>query len=200
MTVDHPAAVTVQSGILFLSGSRSISRLSPMFEQRLANALSVGLHIVVGDAYGADAAMQTFLAGQGARRVTVHCSGRQPRHNVGGWSVQTVDSHARAGSRAFFAAKDVVMARSADFGLMLWDGESTGTLNNLINLLGRKCISVVHIAPAARSMVVADIAGLDRLLSFMPARARDMAEATTRRSATLERLRLEQHESRRLTI
>jgi hypothetical protein len=34
----------------------------------------------------------------------------------------------------FYAAKDRAMAQSADFGLMLWDGKSVGTLANAMRL------------------------------------------------------------------
>lgn len=46
-------------------------------------------------------------------------------------------SHA-AGTRAFFTAKDLKMAEEADYGLMVWDTKSTGTLSNVIELLKRK--------------------------------------------------------------
>jgi len=37
------------------------------------------------------------------------------------------------------------MAKDADVGLMIWDGKSTGTLSNIIELLTRKCNSKVFI-------------------------------------------------------
>lgn len=53
-------------------------------------------------------------------------------------------SHA-AGTRAFFTAKDLKMAEEADYGLMVWDTKSTGTLSNVIELLKRKKCSVVFV-------------------------------------------------------
>ena len=35
----------------------------------------------------------------------------------------------------FYVQKDIAMAKDADYGLMIWDGKSKGTLNNMINLL-----------------------------------------------------------------
>jgi hypothetical protein len=36
---------------------------------------------------------------------------------------------------AYYAAKDLAMAQDAKCGVMLWDGRSKGTLNNIQNLL-----------------------------------------------------------------
>jgi hypothetical protein len=32
-------------------------------------------------------------------------------------------------------AKDLHMAREADYGFMIWDGQSSGTLSNILELL-----------------------------------------------------------------
>ena len=34
----------------------------------------------------------------------------------------------------FYAAKDLAMAKAADYGFMIWNGSSKGTLNDIINL------------------------------------------------------------------
>ena len=54
-----------------------------------------------------------------------------------------VYSKAKVGSRAYFTAKDLEMARTSDYGLMIWDCKSTGTLSNVIELLREKKKSVV---------------------------------------------------------
>ncbi|WP_223164533.1 hypothetical protein [Massilia rubra] len=107
------------------------------------NILSMNYEVIVGDADGADSAIQQFLSDQGAIRVTVYCSGERPRNNIGGWPVHQVATYHAKRSRAWFTAKDVAMAQAADLGLMVWDGMSTGTLSNIIELLARKRNSLV---------------------------------------------------------
>jgi hypothetical protein len=34
----------------------------------------------------------------------------------------------------YYSVKDRAMADTAEYGLMLWDGQSKGTVNNLVNL------------------------------------------------------------------
>src|SRR5258708_5693423 len=123
--------------IVFVAGSMNIKRLHPLFMARLKNILTSNLDVVVGDAEGADTSIQVALFEMNAPSVTVYCSGLKPRNNKGNWPVQTVLSNAEAGTRAYFTAKDQEMAKVADYGLMLWDAKSTGTLTNVIELLKR---------------------------------------------------------------
>ena len=44
---------------VFLSGSRHLSRINDKIRGRLENMTTGGLHIIVGDANGADKVMQT---------------------------------------------------------------------------------------------------------------------------------------------
>lgn len=59
------------------------------------------------------------------------------------------------------------MAKAADFGLMIWDAKSTGTLRNVLELLRRKKKSVVFVNNAKQFQTVADVTQLASLLSFM---------------------------------
>lgn len=46
--------------------------------------------------------------------------------------------------------KDAEMSRAADFGIMLWDGKSKGTLNNILNLLEKQKEADVYFSPDRR--------------------------------------------------
>jgi hypothetical protein len=46
------------------------------------------------------------------------------------------------------------MAEAADYGLMLWDGKSKGTINNVVNLSRDGKPVVVYIAPKKQSVTV----------------------------------------------
>ena len=65
--------------------------------------------------------------------------------------IHSVTSDLAPGSRAYFTAKDLAMAEAADYGLMMWDATSTGTLGNVIELPGRKKKSSVFVTSARNS-------------------------------------------------
>jgi predicted XRE-type DNA-binding protein len=68
------------------------------------------------------------------------------------------------------------MARKSDYGLMIWDCKSTGTLSNVIELLKRKKKSVVFVNKNRDFVTISDKIGLDHLLTFMSEDARAKAE------------------------
>ncbi len=177
---------------VFIAGSISISRLHEKVQERINNIVSSDLNVVVGDADGADTSIQQCLRDYHATKVTVYCTGDTPRNNVADWPVHRVHSKARAGSRAFFTAKDLEMARSSDYGLMVWDCKSTGTLSNVIELLKEKKKSVVFVNKNKDFVTIADKVGLDHLLHFMSEHARAKAEEKIGLSAKLAELNQEQ--------
>jgi predicted XRE-type DNA-binding protein len=161
---------------VFIAGSISIHRLHEKVQERISNIVSSNLNVVVGDADGADTSIQECLHSYHANKVTVYCTGNAPRNNVAAWPVHTVQSKAPAGTRAFFTAKDLEMAKNSDFGLMVWDCRSTGTLSNVIQLLKARKKSVVFVNKNKEFVTISDKAGLDRLLHFMSEHARVKAE------------------------
>ncbi len=173
---------------VFIAGSISISRLHEKVQERINKIVLSDLNVVVGDADGADTSIQQCLYDYRATKVTVYCVGDAPRNNVADWPVHRVHSKARAGSRAFFTAKDLEMARSSDYGLMIWDCKSTGTLGNVIELLREKKKSVVFVNKDKDFVTIADKAGLDHLLTFMSEHARKKAEEKIGLSAKLAEL------------
>lgn len=132
---------------VFLSGSRRISRLPAEVRARLDEMIRRELTILVGDANGADKAMQTYFAEQRYPNVLVFCTAGDCRNNVGNWTVRAVEAPHRARDFAFFTAKDAAMAEEADVGLALWDGESSGTIVNVARLVARSKPAVVYVAP-----------------------------------------------------
>ncbi len=121
---------------VFVGGSRRVSRLSAEAKERLNNVVGSGFDVIVGDANGADKALQKHLMDSAYEKVTVFCSGSRCRNNLGNWSTRNVDPPKSAKGFQFYAAKDREMAREADFGLMLWDGKSAGTVLNVLRLIG----------------------------------------------------------------
>ena len=177
---------------VFVAGSIAISNLAPQVVRRIGTLVERDLAVVVGDADGADSAIQSCLRDLGATRVTVYCSGRAPRNNIGDWPVEQVFPSAAPGTRAFFTAKDVEMAEVANYGLMIWDSRSTGTLSNVIELLARHRTSVVFVNKAKTFMTVGDVCALERLVAVMSDSARLKAETKMRLSKRIDALRTEQ--------
>ena len=120
--------------IVFIAGSRKITRVPAEIEARLDSIVEKGFDVVIGDADGADAACQAYLAGRGYAKVTVYCVGHRCRNNAGNWPLREVEASPDARGFEFYAIKDRAMAKVATHGLMLWDGKSKGTLTNIVNL------------------------------------------------------------------
>ena len=58
------------------------------------------------------------------------------------------------------------MADEADVGLMLWDGQSTGTMVNVARLVARGKITVVYLAPATKFFTIKTTEDLGVLLQM----------------------------------
>lgn len=132
---------------VFLSGSRKINRLNDVIRCRIRNIIEQEFHIIVGDANGADKAMQSYLADEQYQNVSIFCSGQTCRNNVGSWPSEMISVNSKLKGRAFYTQKDNAMAAKADFGLVLWDGKSEGSINNTLELLKNGKKSVVYFSP-----------------------------------------------------
>ncbi|WP_298673164.1 hypothetical protein [uncultured Sphingomonas sp.] len=131
---------------VFISGSISIRQpLSTLVMDRLAGIVERSMPILIGDAPGVDAAVQSYLARQRYNHVTIFCGGGLPRHNIGGWPVRTVRADAPARTRAWHMAKDREMARLADTGFVIWDGSSRGSFANIERLCRRGCYVLIYL-------------------------------------------------------
>lgn len=136
---------------VFIGGSRHVSRLPPEIKQRLDNVIASRHHVVVGDANGADKAVQKYFHDAAYEKVTVFCSG-EPRNNLGPWPTRKITPPRHVTGFQFYAAKDREMAREADFGLMIWDGKSPGTVLNVLRLVRAGKIAVLFSAPDKRAI------------------------------------------------
>lgn len=127
---------------VFVGGSRRVTRLDAKVCGRLETIVSKGLSVVVGDANGADKAVQKFLFEKGYASVVVYCSNATCRNNLGGWTLRCVPVARATKGANFYAVKDRAMAHDAEVGFMIWDGESVGTLMNIFRLLkeGKKAV------------------------------------------------------------
>ena len=118
---------------LFISGSKSISVLSDEIKAILDKYIAIGTEFLVGDCYGVDAAVQMYLDSKGYSNVTVYCSGETPRNNFAPSAKVCSCAEAAKGltGNAFQYVKDIQMAQDCDTALMIWEGKSKGTGENI---------------------------------------------------------------------
>lgn len=155
----------------------TIKHLDPKVKERIANILELNYDVVVGDADGVDTSIQQLLMEYGASNATVYCAGEKPRNNVANWSVHSVMTFHPPGTRAFFTAKDIEMAKDADYGLFIWDAKSAGTLNNVLELLSRGKNALVFINKTKAFKKIVGIAELEDLVSCMSESAKSKADS-----------------------
>ena len=119
---------------VFFGGSRKIGRLNQAIKECADNIIANEYLILLGDANGADKAMQEYLDEKKYKNVLVFCMGNVCRNNVGNWETRNVHSNSNKKDFDYYSTKDLLMSKEADYGFMLWDGKSKGTLNNILNL------------------------------------------------------------------
>lgn len=119
---------------VFISGSISINKLSKPAIEKINNIISKNMTVFVGDAKGTDLLVQKYLVRKKYKNVIVYFVGSEIRNNIGHWNIKNIESNIAKKSREFYTIKDEAMAKDADYGLMIWDGQSKGTLNNIQNM------------------------------------------------------------------
>lgn len=132
---------------VFIAGSRHLSRLGNEVVCRIDNIVDNDFTVLIGDANGVDKAVQSYLDRKRYKNVVVFCMEGKCRNNVGRWATESID--AAEPSRhdfSYFSTKDRVMAKECDYGLMLWDGKSRGTLTSIVDLVKQEKPVVVYVA------------------------------------------------------
>jgi hypothetical protein len=152
---------------VFVSGSINIKKLDSKVIERLKNIISSNLGVIVGDAGGVDSSVQEYLKSNEVRSVVVYCSGDKPRNNLGHWDTKKVETSYKPGSRQFFTVKDKAMAADCDYGFMIWDGSSTGTLSNAIELVEKNKTAVVYVSKAKQFLNIKNVQDIEKLIKFM---------------------------------
>jgi hypothetical protein len=133
---------------VFIAGSRALSRLNEALRQRLDRIVDQQFSVLLGDANGADKAVQRYLADRYYEKVTVYCTGSECRNNLRHWPTKMIapPPGVRSGFD-YYAAKDRAMAADASHGLMIWDAESRGTFASVANLIDQRKPVVVYLSP-----------------------------------------------------
>jgi hypothetical protein len=154
---------------VFIGGSRQVTELDADVCDRLDRIVAKDLPVLVGDAGGADEAVQRYFRGRGFANVTVFSADALPRHNAGEWPVRVIQPGRARQDVASHTSTARAMAAEATVGLMLWDGRSRGTLMNVLRLVAQDKPVVVYLQPGRTFVEVrrrrdlpALLAGLER--------------------------------------
>ena len=155
---------------VFVAGSRALSKLNTLVKERLDNIVARQLVVLVGDANGADKAVQRYLADRNYQHVVVYCMD-VCRNNLGNWPVRSLSAESTVRhDRHYYGIKDRAMAKDASCGFMLWDGVSKGTLTNVVNLLHCDKKVVLFSSPKKRFYTMRSTEDLDRTLKAVGVR------------------------------
>jgi hypothetical protein len=139
---------------IVIGGSRTIKYLPQSIKELIDTLAENNIIILVGDANGADKAVQKYLYKIKYNNVIVYCMNSLCRNNIGHWPLKNIVSSNKIKNANYFGTKDLHMALESDFGIMLWDGESKGTFRNVINLLDdNKCIHVYYQPSKCTSLI-----------------------------------------------
>lgn len=153
---------------IFIAGARNITKLDDNVKSRLLSVYNNKHSVFVGDCYGVDTAVQEFFIKLKYSDVTVFASNGKVRNNIGNWNVENIYVDNSARGFDFYKQKDIAMANSADYGFMIWDGRSRGTLNNIVNLVNQNKKVLVYTTFFRRMFVVGNMRQLNLLIKHCP--------------------------------
>ena len=153
---------------IFIAGARAITQFDGQIESKLFSIYEKGYDVLVGDAAGADCSVQKYYAEKKYSKVTVFACNGKARNNIGNWNIENVKTDGNLQGFEYYKQKDFVMAHAADYGFMIWNGESKGTLNNIINLLAQEKTCCVYLESKKRFFTVDSEDKILKLLSLCP--------------------------------
>jgi hypothetical protein len=171
--------------MIFIGGSNDIIALPEHAIERIGSIVTAEHGVLIGGAPGADAEMQGLLMGYGYGHVGVFCAGDKPRKNLGDWTVYRVPPPEGVQGFAVHAAKDREMARRADYGLMIWDCESPGTVFKVLRLAMANKPCVTYDMMRGRVATTYDIAGWRAIFHNAGPGVRQQVEARMTRDERL---------------
>ena len=167
---------------IFIAGARSITIIDNFVISKLRSICDKHFDVLVGDCYGVDTIVQSFLSERSYPNVTVYASNGKARNNVGKWPVKNVPVAPTSRGFEFFRQKDIAMANDADIGFMIWDGKSRGTLQNILTLAEQGKTVLVYLQ---KDMLRVTIRSLDDVQKLMPMCNRDASRVIQAKVAAI---------------
>jgi hypothetical protein len=159
-----------------MAGPRAFTKLNEAIKARLQGICEKGYDILIGDANGADKAIQQYFSDVNYPNVTIYASNGKARNNTGNWQVEAVPVPANVRGFDFYAMKDKAMAANADYGFMIWNGKSKGTLSNIINLLNQEKKTLIYFTPQSKFINITTLEKLKTLIEDCPPETKELFE------------------------
>ena len=150
---------------VFIGGSRTITCLDAAVRQRLNRIIEKELPVLIGDAYGADKAVQQYFKAHHYSQVEVFCMAGGCRNNVGSWPICSIPAPSTKKDFRYYSTKDQAMADEATVGFMIWDGKSVGTLANVFRLISHYKKVAVYTVPSSRFTDLKDSADWESFIA-----------------------------------
>lgn len=150
---------------IFIAGPIAIKKLDDDVEMKLLDIFKKKHQILVGDAKGVDVLIQNFYKKLDYKNVTVYVSGRKMRNNIFNWDTKFIDVDKGLSGFDFYSQKDKAMAYDSDYGFMIWNGKSRGTLNNMINLISERKSILLYLTINKQYYLIDSKDKLDKLVA-----------------------------------
>ena len=148
---------------VFIAGPLKIRTLDKNIKERLDNIIHNKIEVLVGDASGIDTAVQEYLNLKKYSNVIVYCI-NTPRNNIGNWKIKSIPIEGTA-SFSDYVKKDIAMSQDTDFGFMIWNGKSNGTLNNTLNLLEQGKKTRLYLKPKQKFYSIVKLRDFEELIN-----------------------------------
>jgi len=174
---------------VFIGGSRRISRLNKYIRDRVDNIIQNGYTVLIGDANGVDKSVQNYLFNKNYRNVLVFCTGNKCRNNIGNWQIKNIEVAKNRRDFHYYSIKDSEMVKETDFGFMIWDAKSKGTVNNIVNLLKESKKILVYFSPGKNFYTLTTFHDLEKLLAKCDGKSLEIFEREFRISQILKQER-----------
>ena len=142
-----------------------ISRLPSEVIIKLNSIVERGLNVVTGDANGVDKAVQKHLNSMSYGKVKIYHVGSFPRNNLGQWEAVQVQVDERLRGRDMYTQKDRRMAEISDVGMIVWDGKSSGSVQNMLWLVGESKTGIVFHSAIKKFMKIRSMEDVSEVLS-----------------------------------
>lgn len=119
---------------VFISGSINIESLPMKIVSSLELMIKNNLKILVGDAGGIDSAIQNHFRNKEYFNVNIYTIYDKPRHQKSkNFLVNTISINENSNKeRENQSKKDEAMTNDSDYSLVIWDGKSKGSYQNIL--------------------------------------------------------------------
>ena len=121
---------------VFISGSIVIKKIPPCVEKSINKIIESGMEILVGDADGIDTKVQNYCKKLNYYNVTVYSIYASPRYMASDFKKKYIIPRSESKKeRELQQEKDEAMTMDSDYSLVIWDGKSKGSYNNIIRAI-----------------------------------------------------------------